>query len=67
MKEVRVKIEGMKDMHCVIKLKRVLSAIPGALDVLVEVGDASITYDEQKFKMEHIEKAVTFAGYKLVK
>ncbi|MCE5195452.1 MAG: cation transporter [Nitrospiraceae bacterium] len=65
MSEVKIKIEGMSCMHCVGKVRQTLLGLSGVLDALVEVGSASVTYDEKKVSRHDIESAIMKAGYKI--
>lgn len=65
MTEVKVKIDGMSCMHCVGRVKQALSGLAGVADANVEVGSASVKFDETKLKKEDIETAVKKAGYKV--
>lgn len=65
MNETRIKIEGMSCMHCVGRVRQSLLNLTGVLDALVEVGSASVTYDEKKIGKHDIEEAIVKTGYKI--
>lgn len=64
MEKIRIFIEGMTCQHCV---KRVIQALQkaGVDDAEVEIGEATIMFDENKTNLEKIAKALQEAGYKL--
>ncbi len=66
MTELNMKIEGMSCGHCVMRVKKAVSALPGVADSEVEVGSAKVRFDETKLKREQIERAVKDAGYQVV-
>ena len=65
MSEATLKIEGMSCQHCVMRVKKVISQLPGVSDSQVDVGTAKITYDETKVQKDALRKAVEEAGYKV--
>ncbi|TAL24691.1 MAG: copper chaperone [Nitrospirae bacterium] len=64
MTEIKLKIEGMSCMHCVGRVKQALMGLAGVSDAVVEVGSASVKFDETKLSKQDIEAAVKKAGYK---
>lgn len=64
MTEIKIKIEGMSCMHCVGRVKQALSALAGVSEANVEVGSASVKFDETKLSRQDIETAIKKAGYK---
>jgi copper chaperone len=66
MKEVTIKIEGMSCQHCVMRVKKAISQLPGVSDSQVDVGTAEVTYDESKLAVADLNKAVVEVGYKVV-
>lgn len=64
MKEMKLKIEGMSCMHCVGRVKQALGALAGISEANVDVGVATIKFDESKLTAQDIEAAVKKAGYK---
>lgn len=67
MAEMKIKILGMSCGHCVMRTQKSLDTLPGVTNAEVEVGSATITYDESKVKKEDIEAAVERAGYKVAR
>jgi copper chaperone CopZ len=65
--ETRIAIEGMSCQHCVMAVKKALGGVPGILESDVQVGNASVKYDEAKINKEEIESTVEKAGYKVKK
>lgn len=66
MKEINVKIEGMSCMHCVGRVKLALHELVGVSDANVEVGSATVKFDESKLSVQDIEAAIKKAGYKIL-
>jgi copper ion binding protein len=67
MAEANLKIEGMSCQHCVMRVKKAVDLLPGVSKADVNIGTASITYDETKVKAKELEEAVEKAGYKVAK
>lgn len=67
MAETTLAIEGMSCQHCVMAVKKALGGVPGILESDVQVGSASVRYDEAKVKKEDIESRIEKAGYKVKK
>jgi len=67
MTETTIKIEGMSCQHCVARVKKALDGLSGVSASDVQVGSASVKYDEAKVKKEDIEAAIEKAGYKIRK
>lgn len=63
MKTVTVHIEGMSCGHCLNAVNRALSQLPGISVDSVQIGRASLRYDEAVTSPEAIERAVGAAGY----
>jgi copper chaperone len=65
MKTETIKIEGMSCQHCVMAVKKELSKLD--LNVKdVQIGSATIEYDENIIMKTDIDKAVEEAGFKTV-
>ena len=65
MKTEKIKIDGMSCQHCVMAVKKELSKLD--LNVKdVQIGSASIEYDETRVSKTDIDKAVEEAGFKTV-
>jgi len=67
MSEVKLSIEGMSCQHCVMAVKKALDAMSGVEGSEVEVGSATVKYDDSAVKPEAIEAAIVNAGYKIKK
>ncbi len=67
MAETRIAIEGMSCQHCEMAVKKALGGLPGILESAVQVGSASVKYDEAKINKEDIESTIEKAGYKVKK
>ena len=58
-----VKIAGMSCGHCVMGVKKALSAVPGIQNLEVQIGEAKF---EGNADMETIKNAIEEEGYKVV-
>ncbi|HEX2965131.1 MAG TPA: heavy-metal-associated domain-containing protein [Syntrophorhabdaceae bacterium] len=67
MAETSVKIEGMSCQHCVMAVKKALGGVPAVIQSDVQIGSASVKYDESKISESDIQNAIENAGYKVVK
>ncbi|MGA7837811.1 MAG: cation transporter [Ignavibacteriaceae bacterium] len=65
MKSETIKIEGMSCQHCVMAVKKELSKLDLKVND-VQIGSASIEFDEKKISQADIDKAVEEAGFKTV-
>jgi copper chaperone len=65
MSEVVLRIEGMSCQHCVMRVKKAISQLPGVSDSQVDMGTAKVTYDEAEVQVNTLRKAVEEAGYKV--
>ena len=65
MTESSIMIEGMSCMHCVMRVKKAIESLPGIASLNVEIGKATIGFDEGKTSLKDIEAAVVKAGYKI--
>ena len=61
----KLHIEGMHCGHCTAIVKNSLSLVQGVFSSEVNVGGATVVYDENETTREEIEKAVTRFGYKV--
>jgi copper chaperone len=59
-----LKINGMTCGHCVKSVEVELKKLP-LENIKVEIGQAEISYDENKVKEEEIKRAVVEAGYEI--
>jgi copper chaperone len=64
MKTVTLLIEGMSCAHCLNAVNRALSSLPGVQPESVQIGRASVRYDESVVDRKAIEDAVGNAGYR---
>ncbi len=67
MEKAIVKIEGMSCQHCVMAVKKALGGVPGVVESDVQIGNATVEYDEAKTQQRDIEAAIEKAGYKVTK
>lgn len=65
MAELSLKIEGMSCGHCVMSVKKALDNVEGVSSSHVEVGTATVVFDETKTNSDEIRKTVEKAGYKV--
>jgi len=63
MKVQELNIQGMTCGHCVMSIRKGLSAVPGLVVESVEIGKAIVKYDETRVKAEEIMRAVEETGY----
>jgi copper chaperone CopZ len=63
MKEAQFAIDGMTCGGCVAAVRNVLTRQPGVTDVKVDLGSASLSYDEAKVSLETLFSAVERAGF----
>jgi copper chaperone CopZ len=66
MSETTLRIDGMSCQHCVMRVKKAIGLLPGVTESLVDIGTATITYDESRLGKEDLKKAVEEAGYKVL-
>jgi copper chaperone len=66
METVELKVEGMDCLGCVKSVTRMLTGVAGVekVDVSLEQGKASVTYDPAKSGPAEFKRAVERAGYK---
>lgn len=64
MKKLKLYIEGMTCQHCVKRVSNALYSL-GVENADVEIGEAVISFDENKIDTGKIAKALEEAGYKL--
>ncbi len=65
METVELKVEGMDCEGCVKSVTRMLSGLPGVekVDVSLEAGKATVSYDPAKSGLADFKRAVQRAGY----
>ena len=64
MKSATLHIGGMSCGHCLNAVNRALSSIPGVALESVQIGRASVRYDERTVTPEALRDAVADAGYR---
>lgn len=65
MADTTLMIEGMSCVHCVMRVKKAIEALPGISNLNVEIGKATVSFDETKTSLKNIEEAVAKAGYRI--
>ncbi|NJD55606.1 MAG: heavy-metal-associated domain-containing protein [Nitrospirae bacterium] len=65
MTQTTILIDGMSCMHCVMRVKKAIEGLTGITDLNVEVGKATVSFDDAKTSQKDIEAAITRAGYKI--
>jgi copper chaperone len=65
MAEATIMIEGMSCMHCVMRVKKAIENLAGIDTLNVEIGKATVTFDDAKSSQKDIEAAIIKAGYKV--
>ena len=65
MAESTIMIDGMSCMHCVMRVKKAIEGLSGINNVNVEIGKATVSFDDTKTSQKDIEAAITKAGYKI--
>ena len=63
MKSVTLKIDGMSCEHCVRAVRQALEELPLVDIQLVEIGRASVRYNNDSTSVERILAAIEEAGY----
>lgn len=64
MRAVTLHIEGMSCGHCLSAVHRALGSLPGVALESVQIGRASLRYDESVIDPAAIREAVSEAGYR---
>ncbi len=64
MRAATLNIEGMSCRHCLNAVNRALRALPGVTLDSVQIGRASLRYDESVIGPDAIRDAVNDAGYR---
>lgn len=69
MEQVVLKVEGMSCGHCKMAVEKSLKNISGVQDAVVdlEAKTVKVSYDAGKATRNDLEKAITDAGYEVVK
>ena len=68
MEDVRIKVEGMTCQHCQKRVHDAIAALGGVtmVNVDLEAGEATVSYDSSMIDLEHVKQAVLDAGYQVV-
>ncbi len=63
-----LKVKGMSCNHCVMSVTKALGKLEGLQNVKVDLQKGEVSFDNMKaLGSEKIEKAITDAGYEVVK
>ena len=63
-----VTVKGMSCNHCVMSVTKALTKLDGIQDVYVDLQKGEVRFDNTKVvALDKIEKAITDAGYQVVK
>jgi copper chaperone len=65
MTHLDLSIQGMSCGHCVKAVRQALAALPGIAKAEVEVGSATLAYDESVLSKESIAKAIREEGFQV--
>lgn len=65
MENTTINIDGMSCQHCVMRVKKAIEALSGIQNLTIEVGKASVIFDNSKIQKKDIENAIVKAGYKI--
>jgi copper chaperone len=60
---LNLRIGGMTCGHCVSKVSKALTALPGVVVHTVEIGSASVSYEPAATSPEAVARAVEALGY----
>jgi len=63
MKKLKLEVGGMSCAHCVRSVRDALDAVPGVTVEQVDVGSATVSFDESKTSVGDLVDAVYNAGY----
>ena len=63
MAETSIKIDGMSCQHCVQAVKKALCEVAGVDSTEVEIGSATVKYDDTTITQKDLEAAVEKAGF----
>lgn len=62
-KQLKLDVSGMSCGHCVSAVREALSALPGVKVEDVQIGSATVSFDEDKATVGDLVDAVSDAGY----
>ena len=63
MKKLKLEVSGMSCGHCVLAVREALDSVPGVKVEQVQVGSATVSFDENKTSVGDLVDAVYSAGY----
>ena len=63
MKKLKLEVAGMSCGHCVLAVREALDSVPGVKVEQVQVGSATVSFDENKTSVGDLVDAVYNAGY----
>ena len=63
MKQLELEVAGMSCGHCVHAVREALAAVPGVIVEAVNIGTATVSFDETKATVGDLVDAVSEAGY----
>ncbi len=63
--ETKIQVDGMSCQHCVMRVKKAIEGLAGIAKSDVQVGVATVAFDESKIQKKDIEDAIVKAGYKI--
>lgn len=63
MAEITLQISGMSCKHCVMRVKKALDSLEGVSSSDVEIGKATVIFDDAKTSSDTIRAAVIKTGY----
>jgi len=63
MKQLKLEVSGMSCGHCVSAVQAALGTVPGVKVENVEIGAATVSFDETKATIGDLVDAVSDAGY----
>ena len=68
METITLDVKGMTCMGCVASVKRVLNPIAGVsqVDVVLETGKVSVSYDAAQAQPAQFKEAIQDAGYQVI-
>lgn len=61
--QIKLEVSGMSCGHCISAVREALSALPGVKVEDVQIGSATVTFDDEKAKVGDLVDAVYDAGY----
>jgi len=66
--DVKIKVEGMTCEHCQKRVHDAIAALDGvtSLNVDLDTGEATISYDSSRIEVDQIKQAVRDADYQVV-